>query len=92
MLDELFDALTDRERDRSRRSHGSSGGLLGKIGQLLEGDAGEDRRYADDRYDDSDRRRGERRDYGHDDDRDDDHWSDRRGRKRRGFDFDFGDD
>ncbi len=84
MLDDLFDMVTDRSREKRR---GSSGGLLGRIGQMLQvgSDADEDRR--DDReY----RRRDDRRDYRRDDD-DDDERGDRRDRRRRDFDLDFGD-
>lgn len=93
MFDDLFDSLSDR----SRGQRGKSGGLLGKLGQLLEGDFDEDRhqererrhdgaerdRYAASRRDDREYRRD-------DDDEDDDREQERRG-TRRGFDFDFGD-
>lgn len=83
MLDDLFDMVTDRSRDKRR---GSSGGLLGKIGQMLQvgGDSDEDR------YDDREQRRREDRRHHRDDD-DDDERDSRRGHRRRDFDLDFGD-
>lgn len=53
MLDELLDSVTDRSRQRP----GSSGGLLGKIAQLLGGDEADDRHDSDrrNRRDEDDR-------------------------------------
>lgn len=82
MLDDLFDMVSDRFRDKRR---GSSGGLLGRRGQLLQGDGDEDQ------YDDRARRpRDDRRDH-RDDEGDDDERDSRRGRRRGEFDLDFGD-
>ena len=67
MLDEIFDMFQDRSR---KRSGSSSGGLMGRIGRMLEGDAedhsrtGSDRRFVDRDYRDL---RGEGRDNGYDD-------------------------
>lgn len=104
MLDDLLDAFGGK-KDRNAKSAGttSSGGLLGRIGRMLEGgdDSDADRdverrreeRYArereDDRYRSDDRRRVARVD--DEDDDHDDHRDDSRGRRRRDFDVDFGD-
>ena len=50
MLDEIFEMF----QDRSRKGRGSSsGGLMGKIGRILEGDSDDRSRSSDDRrYDD----------------------------------------
>lgn len=107
MFDDLLEAFgkgNGTGKD-ARSSRGSSGGLLGTIGRLLESDGDEERRR-DDRYRgggrdierDDDRRRGfDFRDLGEFDHdsarrRDVDH-GDGSGRfaRRRGFDFDLGD-
>lgn len=97
MVDDLLDAFDRKKKDGTRR--GASGGLLGKIGRLLEGeDEPEERRHDDRRYGTQERR-------GRDDDRgpdaqsrpgfgfgeDDDDRGGYSGRKRRDFDFDLGD-
>jgi hypothetical protein len=83
MFDELLENMTDRPRHRS----GSSGGVLGRLAQLLGG--GE----ADERHDTRrPHRTDDRRDGRYDDDVvEDDDRDEKRGRKRRDFDFDLGD-
>jgi hypothetical protein len=104
MFDDLLDAFG---KDRTKKaSRSGSGGLLGSIGRLLEGDGDDDRRR-DDRYRSEDRgsSHGEERRGGFDfddldefgdgrsrrRDDDDDEGFGRSERRGRGFDVDFGD-
>jgi hypothetical protein len=102
MFDDLLDAFG---KDRTKKaSRSGSGGLLGSIGRLLEGDGDDDDRRRDDRS------RGEERGFGRGEERrgfdfkdlgdpgdgrsrsrDDDEGFGREGRRRRESPFDFGD-
>jgi hypothetical protein len=86
VLDTILDLFDRRRKGATRDRSGGEGGLLGRIGNLVDGDHDDDRRHRDDRRDD--RWRDD-----DDDHHDDYHDDDERGRRRsgrRGDGFDFG--